>query len=91
MTRQEIDAELQYLNERQLACADVVRQSDAHACKCVKLSKTFEEEYPEEYAAYVAALAEFRRNEERIAVLETMEPEEDERLELDYTDGQQEG
>lgn len=78
MTRQEIEAELALLNEDQLRQSATVSASDAHACKCTKMDKDFQTEYPEEYAEYVAALDKFHANEARIKELEEMTPEEEE-------------
>jgi len=79
MKREEIDAELAMLKEDQFRQSAVISASDAHACKCTKMDKDFQTEYPEEYAEYVTALDKFHANEARIAELEAMEPEDEER------------
>lgn len=46
-----------------------MRRSDDHAVKCSKLGRSFEHDYPEEYAAYVAANREYNANETKMAEL----------------------
>ena len=77
MTRDEIAEALRVLNEDQLKQRAIMSSSDAHASKAIKLGQDFETEYPEEYAAYVAANAKFHENAERIEELEAMVPEEE--------------
>ena len=73
--------EIQRLEERQLELLSVMRRSDDHAVKCSKLGRPFGQDYPEEYAAYVAANTEYNANEARLAELSTMlESEEAEGL-----------
>lgn len=79
MKRDEINAELMLLKEDQLRQSAIVSASDAHACKCGKLGLVFREAYPDEYNEYVTALDKFHANEARIAELEAMEPEDEER------------
>ena len=61
--------EIQRLEERQLELLSEMRRSDDHAAKCSKLGRPFGQDYPEEYAAYVAANAEYNANEKRLAGL----------------------
>lgn len=61
--------EIQRLEERQLELLSVMRRSDDHAVKCSKLGRSFEHDYPSEYAAYVAANKEYNANETKIAEL----------------------
>lgn len=61
--------EIQRLEERQLELLSVMRRSDDHAVKCSKLGRSFEHDYPEEYAAYVAANREYNANETKMAEL----------------------
>ena len=57
------------LESRQLQLLKIMADSDAHASKCVKLGISFQESYPDDYAAYVAARDEYNRNEEELANL----------------------
>lgn len=61
--------EIQRLEERQLELLSVMRRSDDHAVKCSKLGRSFEHDYPSEYAAYVAANREYNANEAKMAEL----------------------
>ena len=67
MTKQE---KIEQLQARQLVLLSIMKNSDAHASKCIKLGKRFATEYPEEKAAYEAANAEYNENETRISNLE---------------------
>lgn len=69
--------EIQRLEERQLELLSVMRRSDDHAVKCSKLGRPFGQDYPEEYAAYVAANAEYNANEARAAELAALLEAED--------------
>lgn len=64
------------LESRQLELLKAMRQSDAHASKCTKLGKSFAEEYPEDFAGYEAARAEYNDNEGRLAELRAALEEE---------------
>ena len=76
--------EIQRLEERQLELLSVMRRSDDHAVKCSKLGRSFEHDYPEEYAAYVAANREYNANEAKMAELAVrLEAEEAEGLRQD--------
>lgn len=61
--------EIQRLEERQLELLSVMRRSDDHAVKCSKLGRSFEHDYPAEYAAYVAANKEYNANEAKMTEL----------------------
>lgn len=63
--------EIQRLEERQLELLSVMRRSDDHAVKCSKLGRSFEHDYPSEYAAYVAANKEYNANETKMAELDS--------------------
>lgn len=67
MTKQE---ELKQLQTRKVALIAIMASSDAHAAKCAKLGKEFQTQYPEDYAAYVAANEEYQTVEQRINALE---------------------
>ena len=77
MTKQEIDARLQELNEQQLQHAATMSESDAHASKCIKLGLNFQETYPSDYEAYIKAREAYNANEQEIAELEAMIPDVD--------------
>lgn len=61
--------QLSALESRQLELLAVMRESDAHALKCQKLGRSFASEYPEDFAAYNAANAEYNENEGRVEEL----------------------
>lgn len=48
----------------------IMASSDTHAAKCAKLGKKFQTQYPEDYAAYVAANEEYQAVEQRVKELE---------------------
>ena len=62
---------LMHLREEQLRLASVMSQSDAHACKCIKMGIKFSEAYPEEYNAYIEARERYNDNEKKISLLES--------------------
>lgn len=64
-TQEQISA----METRQLELLAIMSSSDAHAAKCAKLSKKFSVQYPEEYAAYLAANEEYNANEGTLAAL----------------------
>lgn len=78
MTIAEIIEERNALMEDQLRQSEIMKDSDAHACKCQKLGMNFQETYPDEYIAYIAANTKWHENEERIKELDEMVPEEEE-------------
>ena len=66
------------LESRQLELRDTMAKSDAHAAKCVKTGRSFQEEYPSEYSDYLAANEEFNANETILQTLrEEVEKEEE--------------
>lgn len=82
MTQEERNEKLERLNEKQMALMSVMRESDAHASKCIKLGLTFSKEYPEEYKVYEDAREKYNSNEAEIAELLSMEI-----LEIDEHEG----
>jgi len=64
------------LEKRQNELLAEMSKSDAHALKCSKLGKSFAEEYPEDFAGYEAARAEYNDNEGRLAELRAALEEE---------------
>lgn len=67
MSKQE---ELKQMQARIVELRTIMASSDAHASKCAKLGKKFQTQYPEDYAAYVAANAEYQAVEQRVKDLE---------------------
>lgn len=65
-----ISQQISVLESRQLRLQAIMASSDAHASKCIKLGRSFQEEYPSEYTEYVAAREEFNRNEVALASLQ---------------------
>ncbi|MBR1872684.1 MAG: hypothetical protein IJ795_05705 [Bacteroidales bacterium] len=65
------------LKSRQLELQGIMAKSDAHAAKCVKLGKSFQEEYPQEYQEYAAAREEYNRNESELDSLQEILESED--------------
>lgn len=65
-TQQQINA----LESRQLELRAIMASSDARAAKCVKAGLSFPETYPADYDEYIAANAEYNRNEQALAQLQ---------------------
>lgn len=65
-TQQKINA----LNTRQLELLAIMAKSDDHASKCIKRGVSFRDVYPDDYAAYEAANAEYNTNEQTLAELQ---------------------
>jgi hypothetical protein len=78
MTQTEKEESLQKLSERQFELLAVMKSSDDHAAKCMKLGLKFKTQYPDEYTAYEAARTEYNENEVKIAELEAAEAESEE-------------
>lgn len=64
-TQQRIDR----LQTRQLELRAIMASSDERAAKCLKSGLVFRDEYPEDFARYEAANAEYNRNEQTLAGL----------------------
>ena len=69
--------QIQRLEERQLELLSIMRRSDDHAAKCAKLGRSFEHDYPEDYAEYTAANSEYNANEARLSELALLAESED--------------
>ena len=69
--------EIQRLEERQLELLSIMRRSDDHAAKCAKLGRSFEHDYPGDYAEYTAANSEYNANETRLSELALLAERED--------------
>jgi len=80
MNTEEINA----LESRLLALVSQMRTSDAHALKCFKMGLDFTETYPDEYAAYLLARAEYNEVEERLTQLKAEQTEEEEEKAEEY-------
>lgn len=62
----------QFINElesRQLSLRAIMASSDERAAKCFKNGTSFRETYPEDFARYEAANAEYNRNERMLEEL----------------------
>jgi len=57
------------LESRQLELRTIIESCTDHAIRCVILSKKFSTQYPEEYAAYIAADEEYSANQRTLAEL----------------------
>lgn len=55
----------------------IMRKSDDLAAKCSKLGRSFERDYPREYAEYISANNEYNTNEASIAELSRQAEAED--------------
>ena len=73
MTQEERNERLERLNEQQMSLMSIMRESDAHASKCIKLGLTFADEYPDEYKTYEDAREKYNANEAEIAELLSIE------------------
>lgn len=73
MTQEVRNEKLERLNEQQMSLMSVMRESDAHASKCIKLGLTFADEYPDEYKVYEDAREKYNVNEAEIAELLSIE------------------
>lgn len=71
-TQQQIDI----LESRQLELRAIMAKSDDRAIKCFKNGISFKETYPEDYARYEAANAEYNRNETTLAELKAKRAKE---------------
>ena len=65
------------IQEQLLELASIMRKSDAHASKCVKLELSYKDTYPNEYKEYTQAREEYNILENELAALEGVEVEEE--------------
>lgn len=72
----EIQQQINILESRQLELRAIMAQSDDRAVKCFKNGISFKETYPEDYARYETANAEYNRNETTLAKLKAKRAEE---------------
>lgn len=74
----ETEQQINELQSRQLELRAIMASSDDRAAKCVKNGVPFRETYPDDFARYEAANAEYNDNERTLARLEArrrVEPE----------------
>lgn len=67
---EEIREQIAAYQARQHELMTVMRKSDSHAAKCMKLGLKFDEQYPEEFAEYEAARVEYNANEAKLEQLQ---------------------
>ena len=77
MTRAEKEERKARIQERLLELASIMSKSDAHASKCVKLELSYKDTYPNEYNEYTQAREDYNSLEKDLAVLESVEVEEE--------------
>lgn len=66
----ELQLQINALESRQLELRAVMASSDERASKCFKSGVSFRETYPEDFARYEAANAEYNANERTLAELQ---------------------
>ena len=66
----ETQQQINELQSRQLELRAIMASSDERAAKCFKNGTSFRETYPDDFARYEAANAEYNRNEQTLAKLE---------------------
>ena len=66
----ETQQQINTLQSRQLELRAIMARSDGRASKCFKEGVSFRENYPEDFAQYEAANAEYNANERTLAALE---------------------
>lgn len=64
------------LQSRQLELKAIMSASDDRAAKCFKMGTSFKDEYPEDWATYVAANNEYNENEQTLIGLQESLSEE---------------
>lgn len=68
----ETQQQINELQSRQHQLRAIMASSDERAAKCVKNGASFRETYPEDFAQYEAANAEYNDNERKLAELEAI-------------------
>lgn len=66
----ELQKRIDILQSRQLNLRAIMASSDERAAKCMKTGVSFRETYPEDFARYEEANAEYNKNEQTLAELE---------------------
>lgn len=83
----ETQQKINELQSRQLALRAIMAASDERAAKCMKTGASFREAYPDDFAQYEAANAEYNDNELMLAELQaTREAEREEEAQAHNTD-----
>lgn len=72
----ETQHQIDNLESRQLELRAIMAQSDDRAIKCFKQGISFEHTYPEDYAQYEVANAEYNKNKQTLARLKAKRAEE---------------
>lgn len=72
----ETQQQINELQSRQLELRAIMASSDERAAKCFKNGTSFRETYPDDFARYEAANAEYNRNETTLAKLKAKRAEE---------------
>ena len=72
----ETQQQINELQSRQLELRAIMASSDERAAKCFKNGTSFRETYPDDFARYQEANAEYNRNEMTLAELEVERKEE---------------
>lgn len=76
---EDIKLKIDALQSRQLTLRAIMASSDERAAKCIKTGVSFRETYPDDFARYEAANAEYNRNEQILAALiESFEAQQEE-------------
>lgn len=65
----DLQQQINFMESRQLELRAIMAQSDDRASKCFKSGVSFRETYPEDFARYEAANAEYNANEAALADL----------------------
>lgn len=69
MNMEELQKRIDALQSRQLTLRAIMASSDERAAKCSKTGASFRETYPDDFARYQEANAEYNRNEMTLAEL----------------------
>lgn len=78
---EDIKLKIDALQSRQLTLRAIMASSDERAAKCMKTGVSFRETYPDDFARYEAANAEYNRNELALAALiESFEAQQEEEV-----------
>lgn len=78
----EIQEKILVLESEQNELYKVIR-NDGHAIRCQKTGQAFAEAYPEEYAAYESAYAQYQANKAELAELYRQKQEQEQNQEFE--------
>lgn len=73
---------LRVLNEQQLQLQSIMCEGDNHALKCVKRGDIYQAGYPEEFDRYERARIQFNQNEQEIARIEALVPDDEQQSQV---------